>query len=630
MATRQPRPPRGAKMTRGSSNRRPVKTSSGKTGASKSSGGKSTTGASVRAASERKGLWRHLHNVPLPGEWEPHRAENGCVYFRHPSNEVTTWVDMRYPLPNFYEEQKQGLKSIFISKKAGNQVKWDPRPADVRASLEYNNLPLPPGWEPRRTQRGHVYYAQFNEEGEEIGGSWTDPRNPLPPGWSEDKTVDGLSIFVHADTGAVSHADPRAYEADPLPEGWIEKVDPNGLIYYQHTVTGHMQWLDPTEPPLPPQWGMHRDENGQTSFRYHFNGARTSTDPRTVSLLKLRALLEKKPVRGNMREYYKPVSLIDRGGFAKIHLAKWKGGKADRVIGDNDDDNDDDDDDDTGTTGAQDGKSGDGQHHSDNDVVVALKDIAFKGSKQAESFQLAVNEAVIHAALFHPHIVKLEDYAIGDKAVTLVLELCHGGTLHNVIQSRRAENNQDKVMHYMPEEMILQIFYQILLAVQYLHSNDLLHLDLKTGNVLFDRHDQVKLCDFGLACWKDRAKSFKNGHFQGTIEYCAPEVLVGSTPTTKSDVWSLGVMLYTMAALQTPWPLPDAKGKNQERAWQEAYPAMRGKICAEQYPPLPGNYSDDFHSLLKQLLSKKTRFRPEIEDVVSLPIFQRFQSQTEQ
>lgn len=132
-----------------------------------------------------------------------------------------------------------------------------------------------------------------------------------------------------------------------------------------------------------------------------------------------------------------------------------------------------------------------------------------------------------------------------DKEVFIILDYMEGGELTNRILS----------INTMTESNIKFIFYQIVLAVQYLHQNGIAHRDLKPENVLLlNENDEtlVKISDFGLS------KIMEERDFMttlcGTLTYIAPEILVSNSEySVQVDVWSLGVILYYMVCTEYPF-----------------------------------------------------------------------------
>jgi len=119
------------------------------------------------------------------------------------------------------------------------------------------------------------------------------------------------------------------------------------------------------------------------------------------------------------------------------------------------------------------------------------------------------------------------------------------------------------VMEFIPEASTLQALIdddlsypwrnfanQLILAVSYLHGNNVLHLDLKPANILVNQQHQCKVIDFG--CSQPRAHP---GHSvcQGTIAYRAPELFKGDLPTTKADIYSLAITLWALKHQRVPY-----------------------------------------------------------------------------
>jgi len=122
------------------------------------------------------------------------------------------------------------------------------------------------------------------------------------------------------------------------------------------------------------------------------------------------------------------------------------------------------------------------------------------------------------------------------------------------------------VMEFIPEASTLQALIdddlpypwrnlanQLVLAVSYLHTNNVLHLDLKPANILINPQQQCKIIDFG--CSQPRAQP---GHSacQGTIAYRAPELFKGELPTTKADIYSLAITLWALKHQRVPYRGP--------------------------------------------------------------------------
>ncbi|XP_032683989.1 ovarian-specific serine/threonine-protein kinase Lok-like [Odontomachus brunneus] len=148
------------------------------------------------------------------------------------------------------------------------------------------------------------------------------------------------------------------------------------------------------------------------------------------------------------------------------------------------------------------------------------------------------NEVEILRKLEHPCIIQMKDIHDTPRTVYIVLELMKGGELFEKIRSRGK----------LSESFTKLIFYQVILAVRYLHKQDITHRDLKPENILLADNSDItvaKVSDFGLAKLVDAQTMMRT--FCGTPFYVAPEILSNLgriSYTNQVDVWSLGVILY--------------------------------------------------------------------------------------
>ena len=138
--------------------------------------------------------------------------------------------------------------------------------------------------------------------------------------------------------------------------------------------------------------------------------------------------------------------------------------------------------------------------------------------------------------LCYKNIVHFEHVFEDNDNVYILLELCHNYTLNELIK-RRKRLTELEVQCYV---------IQIVQALQYLHSNKIIHRDLKLGNLFLNDKMELKLGDFGLAT-KLEFRSQKKFTVCGTPNYIAPEVLDGKCGHSfQVDIWSLGVVIYTL------------------------------------------------------------------------------------
>lgn len=158
------------------------------------------------------------------------------------------------------------------------------------------------------------------------------------------------------------------------------------------------------------------------------------------------------------------------------------------------------------------------------------------------------------AKLQHPNIARLLDGGTTDEGLPyLVMEYIDGVSLIDYCDSKNLNIKQR-----------LELFKLVCGAIQYAHQNLIVHRDIKPGNVLVDKEGRPKLLDFGIAklidedISEDRTQLTKPGMWHLTPEYSSPEQIKGETVTTKSDIYSLGILLYQLLTGHQPYKITSA------------------------------------------------------------------------
>lgn len=180
---------------------------------------------------------------------------------------------------------------------------------------------------------------------------------------------------------------------------------------------------------------------------------------------------------------------------------------------------------------------------------VAVKLVAHRGPNVHEARERLQREARLLAQAHHPNIATL--FAIGSdesgetsqSVPFIAMEYIQGESLHSLIQSCRLN---------LPEA--LQIMIEIGSALQVAHDEGILHRDIKPSNILVDRYGFSKLIDFGVA--SGRKIVMPDGEetvVDGTLNYMAPEILDGMSPSVQTDIYALGLVLYEMLTAQIPF-----------------------------------------------------------------------------
>lgn len=246
---------------------------------------------------------------------------------------------------------------------------------------------------------------------------------------------------------------------------------------------------------------------------------------------------------------------------------------------------------------------------SDGKVLV-WKEMDYGSMTEPEKQQL-VSEVNLLRELKHQYIVRYYDRIIdrNSSRLYLVMEYCSGGDLASLITKKRRERN------FFDESFVLKLFAQLVLALQECHSHKsksgqgkILHRDLKPANVFMDACNDVKLGDFGLARVLNHDTSFAKT-FVGTPYYMSPEQMNKTFYNEKSDIWSLGCLMYEICSLLPPFTAP-----NQRQ--------LAVKIKEGRFRRIPSKYSDALHDCISSMLKTIASKRPTIDELLKLDILQ--------
>jgi NIMA (never in mitosis gene a)-related kinase len=177
------------------------------------------------------------------------------------------------------------------------------------------------------------------------------------------------------------------------------------------------------------------------------------------------------------------------------------------------------------------------------------------------------------------------------------MEFCEYGDLYSLLHSVR------KKKVYVNEEIIWDIAYQSLLALEYLHSANIIHRDIKLLNIFMAKDKTIKIGDMGMS--KLLSKKEMKMSRVGTPLYIAPELVKKEKYDYKADIWSLGCSLYHLAKTVPPF-----NDENLIRLGQA--------IVNEQPPSLPNCYTEKLFQFILKLMTKDKFKRPSATEALEL------------
>ncbi|TID17416.1 putative beta-glucosidase I [Venturia nashicola] len=215
-----------------------------------------------------------------------------------------------------------------------------------------------------------------------------------------------------------------------------------------------------------------------------------------------------------------------------------------------------------------------------------------------------ITELQLHSKLSHPNIVEFHRAFSFGECTYVVLELCHNGSLADALRKRK--------FFTMPE--IRRFIIQTCGAVKYLHGRNIVHRDLKTGNIFLDKGMNVKVGDFGLAAVlvSKHDIGMRRTTMCGTPNYLAPEILEKTGHNEKVDLWAVGIIAYTLAVGKAPF-----HASNKEEIYKKA---RKGEYEWPDVSKHQNDISNDLRDLVSSLLVHEDE-RPSPDQIVSHAFF---------
>lgn len=158
------------------------------------------------------------------------------------------------------------------------------------------------------------------------------------------------------------------------------------------------------------------------------------------------------------------------------------------------------------------------------------------------------NESKAISLLNHPNIVKVYDVSVNDNLQYIVMEYVDGMTLREYLNERGGKLTSRETVHFIS---------QILKALDHAHRNGVVHRDIKPQNIMLLDNGQLRMMDFGIARVSRAENQLNGGKAMGSVHYISPEQAKGEETDRKSDIYSVGVMMYEMLSGKLPFDADD-------------------------------------------------------------------------
>lgn len=212
-----------------------------------------------------------------------------------------------------------------------------------------------------------------------------------------------------------------------------------------------------------------------------------------------------------------------------------------------------------------------------------------------------MSEIRIHRSLHHSNVVRFEHFFEDKRNVYILLEMCQNQTMNELLR-RRKRLTELETQCYLA---------QIIAGTKYLHAHRVIHRDLKLGNLFLSEKMELKLADFGLAT-KLEFEGDRKRTVCGTPNYIAPEVLSGSQGHSyEVDIWSIGVILYTLLIGKPPYETSDVK---------TTYKRIKANIYTF---PEHIKISENAKNLITRILNLDPAKRPTLDQIVEHPFLSK-------
>jgi len=235
-------------------------------------------------------------------------------------------------------------------------------------------------------------------------------------------------------------------------------------------------------------------------------------------------------------------------------------------------------------------------------IIYALKRVKFAKLSDKEKSN-ALNEIRILASINNKNIISYKEAFFDemDSSLDIVMEYADEGDLFQLITEKK------KTKTHFTEEEIWNTLIQLLNGLRSLHELNILHRDLKSANVFLFKGGIVKLGDLNVSKVTRKGMGYTQ---TGTPYYASPEVWKDKPYDSKSDIWSLGCVIYEMCALNPPF-----RAQSMEELFK--------KVIRGYYPDISNKYSKDLSEILKLMIQIEVGARPSCDELLNMPIIKK-------
>src|SRR5688500_3600704 len=231
-------------------------------------------------------------------------------------------------------------------------------------------------------------------------------------------------------------------------------------------------------------------------------------------------------------------------------------------------------------------------------AIKALKPSIAMDSQFAKRFE---REAHFMASLQHENILHVHDFIKDGRTMYIIMEYVQGIDLYDLLEKTPK----------LPVEVAAIVALQVARALDYAHFRGIIHRDIKPANVMISKHGEVKLMDFGIARDDKLSDLTETGTGLGTPSYMSPEQILGDKLDFRSDIFSLGIVLYQMVTGRKPFVEDDARTVMQKirldrytspRRIVHAVPRTLERILARCMETMPANRYPTTQALIDDLM----------------------------